>query len=137
MTVVSVTSPAPRVVKVATTAGLDQVENHVFTFQGPLSAYVGTGRLYIEDPGEIRAVRFSVGTPSPFASTFDIIRNGSGSLFSSAPVLAANANTTYLTTGFAVTELARNDFLTVNINSVNLSQPAADLTVTIRIRRLA
>jgi hypothetical protein len=52
-------------------------------------------------------------------------------------VLGANTSTLFRNTGFQNVPLARGDFLTVNINSTSLTLPAANLTVTIRVRRLS
>lgn len=137
MTTVNVVSPTTRTVRVSPTAQADQYETFVFTFQGSLSAYTGTGRLYLETPYAITSARFSLGGVADGNTTFNIMQNGTTSIFSTPPVLATGQNTTYVNTGFAVSEFARNDFLTVNIVGVSLSQPGSDLTVTIRVRRLA
>lgn len=130
-------TPIRPTVTVSTVALAEQTESYTFTYQGLLSAYTGTGRLYLDYPAEVKSVRFSVGSTSTAGTTLDVLKNGTTSLFTTQPVISAGTNTAYISAGFATTTLARNDYLSVNVISASLSQPAADLTVTIRVRRLS
>lgn len=114
------------------------VEVYAFTYSGDLAPYVGQGRLYLDTPGEIRSVRFSLGTPPVgSACVFDVRKNGGTSILNAPVSVPVGGYTVPVTTGFADTSVVRGDYLTVNINSVGLTVPGADLTVTIRVKRLS
>lgn len=134
---VTVVSPATRVVGIYPTGNPAQTEAHTFSFQGPLHVYTGEGRLYIDLPVDMVSARFTVSQVSPVDTTFDVKVNGVTSLFPTPVTLAANQNTVLFNTGFEVTRLEPSDFLTVDIISTSLTQPAANLTVNIRVRRLS
>lgn len=105
-----------------------------FSRAGDLEVLVGQGRFYIERAGTISVVRASVGTPPRGGSVIvDVNRNGTSIFTNQAtrPTIAAGA---YTATGTpAVVALRAGDFLTVDVDAVGITNPGADITVSVTI----
>ena len=116
------------------------VEPHTFSSTGPLAAAAGKSRIYLESGYAVETVRAAVNTSPTGAGsavTVDVNKNGV-SIYSNPadlPSIAAGSNTA---TGNAAAgvELAQGDYLTVDIDTVGSTDPGADLTVTVRLRKI-
>lgn len=126
------------IVRVTSSSDLsEQIEPFTFSYSGPLSVYTGTGALYCEAPYELRSIRFYIATVADAAVTFDILCNGTSIFGTTKPSITAGQHTVRAQDLATKTTFAIGDVLTVNITGVGLSLPGADLTVTIRLKRLS
>lgn len=107
-----------------------------FSRAGTLAVAVGTHRLY-NDSGAtltIKAVRASVGTAPTGAGssvTIDVNINGTTSIFTTRPTIAAGSNTSGKVTTFSTTTISDGSYFTVDIDTVGSTTPGSDLTVQI------
>ena len=114
----------------------DQIEPYTFTYQGALGTFTGTGRLYLENPYVIQSIRFTLGAASTLgAITLDVKKNGT-SIYSTKPVIPVNTFSIAANSNIVSANLSANDYLTVDVINPGLNGTAADLTVTLRLKRL-
>ena len=100
----------------------------VFTFQGPVSPYVGNTRLYFEEAHSIIGGRVTLGTAStgsPVVVAFYI----TGTLLGTVSV-PAGQNTATISTS---KQVISGDYATVSILSVGSTQPGFDLVATLNV----
>jgi len=149
MTTVVVSSTPPPVVQVVSsstssnpsTVGIsggaaEAIEPYQWGYGGVLLPVNGGGDLYLEGPYNLASLRFTLETPSiAGAVVLDLNCNGT-SIFASPVQLAANQTTLAATSLATKTSFTTGDVLSVDIIDPGLSQTAADLTVTLRLKRL-
>lgn len=133
---VNVTGFNQPVVDVRISGTADAIEAYTFSFAGALEVYTGQGRLYLDVPYEIQSLRYTLGTTADTDTIYGLRLNGQSILTANATIIAGQY-TTLLTTGFTQTAFVQGDYLTVDIIQAGFTQPGADLTVTIRLKRLS
>lgn len=104
-----------------------------FSYPGPLAVGAGQARFYVTSAGAVTNVVASVGTaPTGSSVIVDVNKNGSTLFTTQAarPTIAASA---FVDTSSvpAVTALAVDDWITVDIDQVGSTVAGSDLTVTI------
>lgn len=114
------------------------IEPYIFAVTGPLAAATGKSRVYLEGSYLVETVRASVNTsPAGSAITVDVNKNGTTiyTTQSARPSIAAAANSA---TGNspAIANFDAGDYMTVDIDTVGSSDPGADLTVVVRLRKI-
>ena len=114
---------------------VDQIEAYVFTFSGNLRTYTGTGRLYLEGPYTVSNVRLTVGTVADRDVIVNLKKNGT-SIYSIQPRVPAGDYTALANNYISTATFAKGDYLTLDIVQSGLTQTGADLTATIRLKRL-
>lgn len=117
----------------------NKTEAYTFAVTGTIADAVGKSRIYLEGNYELVSVRAAVGT-APVAGTeiFDVNKNGATIYGTQAnrPTIAAAGNSA-LGGVASVTTFALGDYITVDIDSDGTATTrAADLTVTIRVRKV-
>lgn len=114
------------------------IETFTFSYTGTLADTVGTSRLYLDASYALESVRVGVDTaPSGGTEIIDINRSGTTiyGTQSARPTIAAAANTA-VGGSATVTTFSAGDYLTVDIDADGTATGrAANLTVTVRLRR--
>lgn len=113
-------------------------ETMTFTVSGSLTAKTYPGRFYLDDAYSLLSIRASIGVaPTGAAVIIDVNKNGS-TLFptqSERPTIAAGTNMVKVTpSGIA---FAAEDYLTIDVDQVGSTTTGAELTVQLRMQRLA
>lgn len=113
-------------------------EEQTFSIAGTVAIATGKSRWYLEGNYQIETVRIAVDTaPTGAALTVDVNKSGTTiyTTQSARPSIAASANTA---TGNnpAVKTFAAGDYITVDVDQVGSTVAGADLTVTVRVRKL-
>jgi len=114
---------------------VDQIEAYVFTMNGNLRTLTGTGRLYLEGPYSISNVRLTVGTVADRDVIVNLKKNGT-SIYSIQPRIPAGEFTALANNYISVATFIKGDYLTLDVVQPGLSLTGADLTATIRLKRL-
>lgn len=136
MTTVIISAPSNPVVRVSASSEVFAVEPYTFGFDGVLLApVIGNGILYLEGPYSVESLRFTLGTASLSGSVVFDVKCNDVSICSTPPTLTAGETTLLATSLLNKTTFTTGDRLTVDIISAGLSQTAADLTVTLRLKR--
>lgn len=113
-------------------SGISPGEMSPFSVGGVLSATAYTMRLYVNEAQTITSVRASVGTaPTGSSIIIDVFKNGT-TLFTGGTDRPTIAIGGFTDVGVpAVTSLAANDYLTVEIVQVGSTIAGADLVVQV------
>lgn len=114
------------------------IEVHTFSVPGTLTVQTGKSRIYLEGNYVFETARASVNTANTGATVLvDINKNGTTiyTTQSARPTIAISGNTA---TGNspAVTTFASGDYITVDVDQIGSTIAGADLTVTIRLRKV-
>jgi hypothetical protein len=115
------------------------VEVYTFAITGTLLVATGKSRIHAEQPFTIESVRAAVNTAPTGASVIvDVNKNGTTiyGTQGNRPAIAAGAFSGLGGAASAGT-FAVGDYLTVDVDQVGSGVAGADLTVTIRLRRVA
>jgi len=115
------------------------IEAYTFSVAGGVTVATGKSRIYLEGSYVIETVRAAVNTaPTGAALVVDVLKNGTtiytggtGRPSIAAAGFSANGNSP------AVSTLAANDYLTVDVTQVGSTIAGSDLTVTLRLRKTA
>lgn len=113
------------------------VEPNTFAVAGTLADAAGKSRLYVEGACEVVSIRASVNTaPAGGTEIVDVNKNGT-TLFTTQTNRPTIAAAGFTATGTPdVTTLVAGDYLTVDVDADGTATTrAADLTVTVRLRR--
>lgn len=114
-----------------------QVETYVFNVPGNVATQTGRSRIYLEAGFTVETIRAAVGTaPAGAALVVDVNKNGT-TLFTAQgnrPQITPGNNTA--TGSPEVIDLAAGDYLTVDVDQVGSGTTGADLTVTVRLRKV-
>jgi hypothetical protein len=113
----------------------DQIEAYVFSFGGYLRTYTGTGRLYLEGPYSISNIRLTVGTLADRDVIVDLKKNGT-SIYTTKPRIPAGEYTALANNYLSTSTFVKGDYLTLDIVQSGLTLTGAELTATIRLKRL-
>lgn len=116
-----------------------RVEAYTFSVTGALAVQTGRSRIYLEGTYVIETVRAAVNTaPTGSAVIIDVNKNGTTiyTTQSDRPQIAAAG---FSATGNnpAVTTFAAGDYLTVDVDQIGSTIAGSDLTVTVRLRKIA
>lgn len=115
------------------------IETYTLAVQGTLTVATGKSRIYLEGSYAVETIRVAVST-APTGSTVlvDVNKNGT-TLFTTQgnrPAIAIS--------GFSATSnrpdvktFAAGDYLSADVDQVGSTIPGSDLTVTVRLRKLA
>jgi hypothetical protein len=111
-------------------------ETMTFTITGSVSAQIGAVRLYVDADCDVIGVRTSVGV-APVGTDLisDVNKNGSTLFTNQATrprIVAGQFTGTALP---AVTHLAKDDYLTVDVDQVGSATPGTHLVVQVRTQR--
>ena len=114
-------------------------EAYPFSVSGVLTVQAGTHRIYTEGTYVIESIRASVGTaPTGAAILVDVNKNGTTIFTTPAnrPTIAIGTNTDTANNP-DITTFAANDYLTVDVDQIGSTIAGSDLTVVVRLRKLA
>jgi hypothetical protein len=136
--VVQVSTPSVSVGSTTVSAGgVDQIEPYTLFYPDNLTTIDGNNGLYLEGPYSLSSLRFTLGTASVSGAVVLDLRCNEVSIFAGAkPTIAENQRTVLATNLATKTTFAKGDELKVSIIDGGLSQTSADLTVTLRLKRL-
>lgn len=115
------------------------IEVYTFTVTGAVTVTTGKSRIYLEGDYIVETVRAAANTaPTGAALIVDVNKNGT-TLYttqSARPSIAASANSA---TGNspAVTLFTAGDYMTVDVDQIGSTVAGSDLTVTVRLRKVA
>jgi hypothetical protein len=120
-------------------SSLEAIEAYTFSVTGTVAVATGKSRIYLEGNYVIESVRAAVNTaPTGAALIVDVNKNGT-TIYTTQTARPQIAAAAFTATGNspAVTTFAAGDYITVDVDQVGSTVAGADLTVTIRLRRVA
>lgn len=115
------------------------VEVHTFSVTGALTTQTGKSRIYLEGNYVVETVRASVNTaPTGATILVDVNKNGT-TIYTTQSARPTIAISGFTATGNspAVTTFAAGDYITVDVDQIGSTIAGSDLTVTIRLRKVA
>jgi hypothetical protein len=119
-------------------SSLEDIEAYTFSVTGTVAVATGKSRIYLEGSYVIETVRAAVNTaPTGAALIVDVNKNGT-TIYTTQTARPQIAAAGFTATGNspAVTTFAAGDYITVDVDQVGSTVAGADLTVTIRLRRV-
>ena len=118
---------------------LPTIETYTLAVQGTLIVATGKSRVYLEGSYAVESIRTAVNTaPTGAAVLVDVNKNGT-TLYTTQGNRPSIAISGFSATGNRpdVKTFAAGDYLSVDVDQVGSTIPGSDLTVTVRLRKLA
>lgn len=115
------------------------IEVYTFSVTGAVTVATGKSRMYLEGSYTVETIRVAANTaPTGAALIVDVNKNGT-TIFTTQgnrPQVAASANSGTSNSPDVLT-FASGDYITVDVDQIGSTVAGSDLTVTVRLRKLA
>lgn len=129
---------ASEVLAISTVRQPPVIETFTLSVMGTLTVATGKSRIYLENSYQIETVRVAVSTaPTGAAILVDVNKNGT-TVYTTQSARPSIAISGFNATGNfpAVKTFVAGDYLTVDVDQIGSTVAGADLTVTVRLRRI-